>query len=104
MGVPVLLIGLLVWSGIHLAFLRGTYQPAPLALAISRKSNWWLLAVSLVTCTLVVLCAFFGQYWYVIPGVVWLYFYTSLASVRRATYDAEPTAPEGRTASGAPLS
>lgn len=98
MGVPMLLFGLLVWAGVHLAFLRGTYRSVPLAQAMSRRSNWWLLAVSLLTFMLVFLCASFGQYWYAIPSVTWLYFYTSLASVRRATYDADPAA------SGVPLS
>lgn len=103
MGVPVLLVVLLVWSGAHLAFLRGSYQPAPLVLAVSRKSNWWLLSVSAITVVLVVLCALVGQYWYAIPGVVWFYFYISLAAARRATYAAEPVAPEGRYA-GKPAS
>jgi hypothetical protein len=103
MGAPVLLAFLLVWSGAHLAFLRGPYQPVPLVLAVSRKSSWWLLSVSAVTGVLVVLCASVGQYWYAIPGVVWLYFYISLAAARRATNAAEPVAPEGRY-SGKPAS
>ncbi len=103
MGVPVLLAVLLVWSGAHLAFLRGPYQSAPLVLAVSRKSSWWLLFVSAVTVVLVVLCTLAGQYWYAMPGVVWLYFYISLAAARRAPYAAEPIAPEGRYA-GKPTS
>lgn len=98
MGAPVLLVVLLIWSGAHLALLRRPYQPVPLALAISRNSSWWLLSVSAITGLLVVLCASVGLYWYAIPGVVWLYFYVSLAAARRATNAAEPIAPEGRYA------
>lgn len=103
MGVPVLLVVLLVWAGAHLGFLRSTYQSAPLALAVSLRSNWWLLSISAITVVLVVLCASVGQYWYAIPGAVWLYYYVSLAAVRRAANAAEPVAPEGRYA-GKPAS
>lgn len=102
MGTPVLLVVLLAWSGAHLAFLRGTYQATLLSQAASRKANWWLLFVAALTVVLVALCASFGQYWYAVPGVAWLYFYLSLAAARRATSAAEPPAPEGRAASGAP--
>ena len=104
MGVPILLVVLLVWSGAHLAFLRSTYQPTLLSQAASWKANWWLLFVAVFTIVLVVLCASFGQYWYAVPGVAWLYFYLSLAAAGRETAAAESTAPEGRAASGAPLS
>lgn len=93
MGVPVLLVVLFVWSGVHLAFLRGPYQPAPLVLAVSRNSSWWLLSVSAITVVLSVSFALVGQYWYAISGVVWLYFYMSLAAASRAANAAEPVAP-----------
>ena len=98
MGVPVTLVFLLVWSGAHLAFLPSSYQSAPLAFALSRKSNWWLLSVAAITALLVVMCASVGQYWYAIPGVFWLYFYISLAASRHTSHVAEPIAPEGRYA------
>jgi hypothetical protein len=103
LGVPVMLVVLLVWSGAQLVVLRGSYQSAPLALAVSRKSNWWLLSVSAVTVVLVAFCASVGQYWYAIAGVVWLYFYISLAAAGRAANAAEPIAAEGRYA-GTPAS
>jgi hypothetical protein len=86
MGTPVLLVVLLVWAGAHLAFMRSRYQCAPLALAVSRQSNWWLLTVSAITALLVALCASVGQYWYAMPGCVWLYFYLSLAAGARAAH------------------
>jgi len=90
MGVPVLLLLLLVWSGAHLAFLRGPYHSELLSHALSRQANWWLLAVAAITAVLAAFSAAVGQYWYAIPGVVWLYFYISLAASRRSTHDAEP--------------
>lgn len=84
MGVPIQFIVLLAWSLAHLSFLRGTYQPStPLVHAISLKSNWWLLSVSVVTAILVLASAAEGQYWYAIPGALWLYLYLSLGAVRR---------------------
>lgn len=104
MGAPVLLVILLAWSGAHLAFLRSPYRPALLFQAASLKANWWLLSLAAISAVLVLFCVSVGQYWYAIPGTVWLYFYVSLAAARRSNYDAEPCAPEGRAASGAPLS
>jgi hypothetical protein len=95
---PALLIVLLLWSGAHLAFLRSNYQSVPLALALSRKSNWWLLSIAAITLLLVGLCCLAGQYWYAIPGVFWLYFYLSLAASRYASLTTEPIAPEKRAA------
>jgi hypothetical protein len=90
MGVPVLLVLLLAWSGAHLAFLRGPYHSELLSHALSRQANWWLLAVAAMTAALAALFAAVGQYWYAVPGFVWLYFYISLAASRRSTHDAEP--------------
>lgn len=84
MGVPIQFIVLLVWSLAHLSFLRGAYQPStPLVHAVSLKSNWWLLLISAVTAILVLASAGAGQYWYAIPGALWLYLYLSLGAVRR---------------------
>ena len=93
MGAPVLFLVLFAWAGAHLAFLRSPYRPALLSQAASLKANWWLLSIAAITAALVVLCVSVGQYWYAIPGTVWLYFYVSLAAVRRLNHDAEPSAP-----------
>ena len=83
MGVPIQFILLAGWSMAHLNFLRGIYQPSvPLVQAISPKSNWWLLLVSAITALLTVFCLALGQYWYAVPGVLWLYLYLSLGTVR----------------------
>jgi len=84
MGAPIQFIILLVWSLAHLSFLRGGYQPAAsLVQAVSLKANWWLLFVSVVTALLALLCVALGQYWYAIPGTLWLYLYLSLGAGRR---------------------
>jgi hypothetical protein len=90
MGAPALLLVFLAWSGAHLAFLRGTYRSERLSYALSPQANWWLLTIAAITALLVALSAALGQYWFAIPGVVWLYFYLSLAASRRSTHAAEP--------------
>lgn len=84
MGVPIQFIVLFIWSLAHLGLLRGAYRPSiPLVNAVSLHANWWLLFISAFTTVLVLASAAGGQYWYVIPGVFWLYLYLSLAAVRR---------------------
>jgi hypothetical protein len=94
MSVPVQLVFLLLWAVAHLGFLRSTYAPEiPLALALSRKSNLWLLLVSSITAVLGALFVAEGAYWYAIPSTIWLYFYLSLAAVRRSANDTQQGAP-----------
>jgi hypothetical protein len=84
MGVPVQFIILLAWSLAHLGFLRGDYRPSiRLVHAVSLNSNRWLLFVSVVTAVLVLISAVAGQFWYAIPGTLWLYLYLSLAATHR---------------------
>jgi hypothetical protein len=83
MGAPALLFLLLTWAGAHLAFLRSPYRPALLSEATSLKANWWLLSVAAVTAVLVLLFLSVGYYWYALAGIVWCYFYVSLAAARR---------------------
>lgn len=90
MGVPNLFLIFLAWSGVHLVFLRRTYRNELLTRALSLQANWWLLAAAAATAALLALSAAAGQYWYAIPGAVWLYFYISLAASRRSAHDAEP--------------
>jgi|SRR6266853_568547 len=84
-GVPILLGAMLVWALAHLLFLRGTYTGGtPIAQGVSRKGNWYLLAVAALTALLICLTSVFGQYYYALPSVLWLYFYLSLAAGRIA--------------------
>jgi hypothetical protein len=88
-GVPVMLVLLLAWSGAHLAFFGRNYQSELLSQALSRQANWWLLAVGSITAMFSVLLAAGGQYWHAIAGVIWLYFYVSLAASRRSSHKAK---------------
>jgi len=82
-GIPFELIILLAWGLGHLSLLKAPYVPArSLNLAISRKTNPWLIFVAVITCALLLLCAFEADYWYMVPGFLWLYLYVSLAAGR----------------------
>ncbi len=84
MGVPGMVVVMLIWSLVHLAFIRGNYPPAtPVAGAISPKANRWLLIISAIAALFTIAGAASGLYWYAVPGVLWLYFYLSLGSIRR---------------------
>lgn len=78
---PILLIILLVWSFLHLLFLNGSEVKAQ-KIVFLKARNYWLVFLSALTTLLLVICAFYGQYWYAFPGVLWLYFYLSLALVQ----------------------
>jgi hypothetical protein len=92
-GVPAIFVFLLVWSVLHLLMLRGKL-PTDVALhrAFSRKANPWLSTVSVITVLLIALMAYGGSYSYALPGLLWLYFYLSLASIRREQLQASPAA------------
>lgn len=84
MGAPVLLVPLLGWTLAHLCFLRRIdYLSTSLILAFSLNANWWLLFMAGLTTIFVLLCSAFGQYWYAIPGGLWVYLYLSICAVRR---------------------
>lgn len=91
-GLPFLLTVAMLWSLAHLGFIHGSNTAgANLSLAVSARANWWLLFVSGLTTVLVALLAIDGAYWYALPGVLWLYFYLSLAANRIATNDVQQT-------------
>jgi hypothetical protein len=83
-GTIVLLVLTLFWAMLHLLFVRDHYAPsAPLKSGLSREANLWLLFVTSITVLMVVATAAMGQYYYAVPGLLWIYFYLSLASGRR---------------------
>lgn len=84
MGAPVLVALLIAWALAHLCFLRRTdYFSTSLITAFSHRANWWLLFLAALTAVLALLCAASGQYWYAIPGGLWVYFYLSICAVRQ---------------------
>ena len=81
MGAPVMLVILLGWALLHLLFLYGGFKPsAPLRDALGQGKNYWLLGVATVTLGLVCWCVALGQYYYAVPGVLWLFLYLSLGA------------------------
>jgi hypothetical protein len=80
-GAPIQLIILLVWALLHLFFLKGLEIESQ-NIALSKSHNYWLIFLSVLTFLLLGVCMFYGQYWYALPGILWLYFYLSLAAVR----------------------
>ena len=80
-GAPIQLVILLAWSLVHLFFLTGGKITA-CNLALSKSHSFWLICLSILTALLSAMCAFYGQYWYALPGILWLYFYLSLAAIR----------------------
>lgn len=84
MGVFPLFIILFAWAIVHLRLLSGPYLPGiPLVLAISGKSSRWLLCMAGCTAVLTLIFLAIGDYWYAIPGLLWIYLYLSLAAVLR---------------------
>ena len=83
LGIPAQFFFLLIWSIAHLGFLRDEYQPDTLLTHAFSRSNWWLLFISAITAILTFESLYFGQYWYAVPGILWLYYYLSLGALRQ---------------------
>lgn len=84
MGLVMVFVFLCVWSALHLTYLKFGYTKAPLRTAITHRKDSWLLLVSAITVALVVYAMALGVYWYALPGLLWLYFYLSLAAGKPA--------------------
>lgn len=90
LGIPlsgslVVLVLLWLWAFGHLALLRRAYPSGvPLVIAFSRGANRWLLFLSALTLAVIGMLLVAGQYWFLVPGFMWLYFYLSLAAARRS--------------------
>lgn len=81
MGLPIQLVILLVWSLGHLFLLKGV-QITACTISLSLLHSFWLGGLSILTALLITLNAFYGQYWYALPSILWLYFYLSLAAIQ----------------------
>ncbi len=82
MGVPVQLVILLGWVGVHLALLRRGYLGGVSLIKVFHLRSWWFISISGITGVLTILLAAEGAYMYVVPGALWVYFYISLAAGR----------------------
>lgn len=93
MGIPVLVVLLLIWSMVHLVFIKGhNRMPAAITKA-SAGTSVWLIIVMVLTAIPTIICTGFGQYWYAIPGLLWLYYYLSIGAIMAGGRDVESAAP-----------
>ena len=82
-GIPMMAGSYFSWSILHLSFLIGGYTAGiPLIGGISKRSNPWLLLMLASIFLLLLLNVFSGTYWLSASGLVWLYYYLSLAAGR----------------------
>ena len=83
MGTPIIFISLLFWSLIHLIFLHESNITATeIKLNTLKKFNKWLLFIIIVSLLITIQAGILGQYWYAISGILWIYYYISLATIR----------------------
>lgn len=76
-----LLVILLAWSLLHLVLLRDP-SARSLSSVASRKFNSWLALISIVTGLIMLISAYYGQYWYAVPAALWVYYYLSIGMSR----------------------
>jgi hypothetical protein len=89
MGMPFVFVALFFWAFVHLGFLRSEPNArVPLALAFSRQANLWLKILSTLAVGVIGISIWHGCYWYFLSGLLWLYFYLSLAARREAARQA----------------
>ena len=91
MGTPIIFISLLFWSLIHLFFLHKIHISATeIKFSTLKKLNKWLLFIIIISLLITIQAIILGQYWYAIPGILWIYYYLSLATIRYY----KPTTPQ----------
>ena len=90
LGIPIftqeipLIIFLLIWATIHSRFVRGSFECGNPVLRLNvLKSNYWLSFIAFLSLLLLIDSTVRGSFMMVIPGVLWIYFYLSLAAERK---------------------
>lgn len=81
LGAPIQFAILLIWSLAHLGFVKNVKSQS-LSFEIIKNLKPWLIFVSSITFIIILMSAYYGQYWYVFPGLIWLYYYLSLGANR----------------------
>jgi hypothetical protein len=76
-GLPFQFILLMFWSLLFLVFINEV-KSFPISLSIIFKINFSILFISAITVVLILVTLFYGQYWYCIPALLWLYYYLSI--------------------------
>jgi hypothetical protein len=89
-GVPLMLIALLVWAGLHSLLVKNSAGSWRLTL---RNENWWLALLVSITMFVLVACSVLGDFWNVWAAAVWVIFYFSIWISRSAEEPNHPTEP-----------
>lgn len=89
LGIPIFtqeisqLLFLIVWAIGHFLFLRGQFECGkPIFRLDVLKSNYWLSFIAFISLLLLLDCVARGSFMMIIPGILWIYFYLSLAAGR----------------------
>ena len=77
MVVPFQFIALLLWSLLFLLFVKEV-KALTISFQIILKVKFIFLFISIITLILFLITLFYGQYWYCIPALFWLYYYLSI--------------------------
>ncbi len=76
MGELVILVFLWIWAYCNLGFAHGVHQPSnAIREAFNWRKNWWQLTNAALWLLFAANSAIFGQYWYTLPALAWLYFF-----------------------------
>ncbi|MFK5895118.1 MAG: hypothetical protein QM504_18040 [Pseudomonadota bacterium] len=84
MGVPIITFIFIGWAAIHMLGMSGKFESG---VTISNMGlnglNLWFSFVAVITALIVSLCIYDGFFWFVTPGLLWLYFYLSILAGRK---------------------
>ncbi len=85
MGMPVFFAIGLIWVAANASGLRGMFIPGVAFFPFNTNNiNYWYAIIIGVTSLLLLCVVSMGYFWYVIPGFLWIYFYSSIMIGKKA--------------------
>ena len=86
MGVPGIVLFLWLWAFGNLAVASCKLRPnLPITAAFQWRRNWWQLINAGLWFLLAAGSAVYGEYWYALPSIAWVYFFLSIGASRTTT-------------------
>lgn len=83
MGTPIILVILWLWAFANLGLASGKNRPnQSLGAAFQWRKNWWQLTNAGLWFLMTAIPAIYGQYWYSLPSMGWVYFFLSIGASR----------------------
>ena len=83
--VPFVAVVFIAWAALNLLAMNGRFEAgAPISFRQFKGSSYFYLLLLFLTALLVLLFVVAAYFWMVLPGVFWLYFYSSLWAGRNA--------------------